>query len=308
MGFVKPVRRRLPDGTECFVRPFHVSFEGLEKCIICRDDRDCDALVKCIVVCARRKNVIIIIYAVVSNHAHVAVLAKSLGIARAYAKEVKRTYSQIFMKRYGESKVLRGTDADVQLLDNEWYLRNALAYVPRNAYDNGAANLFDYRWTGFRAFFRSGTSAGHRWPVAKMTRREWREIMHTGDDLSNVPWFVNALGEIEPDSVCDTAYLEQAFNGDETYFYKSIGSVNTTEMTQKLVVSPRKMKTDEEFFKEVEAIALRWFNRKLAELPVSDKVRIIPYVYHTMKTTVPQMARGFGMSREEIRRLLNISR
>ena len=306
MGSVKPVTKRLPDGTVRSVMPFHVSFEGLEKAIICRDDRDCDTLVKCIIVCSRRKNVIIIIYAVVSNHAHIAVLARCLEEARAFANEVKRMYSQIFRKRYGESKILRGVDVDVQLLDTDWYLRNALAYVPRNAYDNGAKNLFDYKWTGFRAFFRSGTREGPRWPVTKMTRREWREIMHTGDDLSDVPWMVNAFGEIEPDSVCDTDYLEQAFNRDVTFFYKSIGSVNTAEMTQKLVVSPRKIKTDEEFFKEIEAVSMRWFMTGVSGLPMSKKARLIPYVYHTMKTTVPQLARGFGMSREEIRRLLNL--
>ena len=306
MGFVKPETKRLPDGTYGKVMPFHVSFEGLEKAIICRDDNDCDTLVKCIVVCSRRKNVIIIIYAVVSNHAHIAVLARYLEEARAFANEVKRMYSQIFMNRYGESKILRGVDVDVQLLDTDWYLRNALAYIPRNAYDNGAENLFDYKWTGFRAFFRRGTREGLRWPVAKMTRREWRDIMRTGDNLSDVPWMVNAYGEIEPDSVCDTDYLERAFNQDEAFFYKSIGSVNTAEMTQKLVVSPRKMKTDEEFFKEIEAISMRWFMTGVTGLPTSKKARLIPYVYHTMKTTVPQMARGFGMSREEIRLLLNL--
>ena len=93
MAFVRPVLRRLPDGTLCNVYPFHISYEGLEKAIICRDDTDCDNLVKCIAVCAHRKNVIIIIYAVVSNHAHVAVLARKYSEAENYAYEIKRTYS-----------------------------------------------------------------------------------------------------------------------------------------------------------------------------------------------------------------------
>ena len=77
------------------------------------------------------------------------------------------------------------------------------------------------------------------------------------------------------------------------------------EMTQKLVVSPRQMKTDAEFLKEVEAISLRWFMTGVRDLPSSRKARLIPYVYHTMKTTVPQLARIFGLSRNEITRLLN---
>ena len=96
MAFVRAVSRRMPKGNICMVFPYHVSFEGLEKNIICRDDEDCDILVKTLAICARRKNVIIIIYAVVSNHAHVAVLAKTYEDADAFAKEVKRTYSLLF--------------------------------------------------------------------------------------------------------------------------------------------------------------------------------------------------------------------
>jgi len=262
--------------------------------------------VKCLVVCSRRKNVIIIIYAVVSNHAHVAVLARNIYEAKAYAREVKRMYSQLFSRKYGSSKVLHHTDVDVQLLDNDWYLRNALAYIPRNAYDNGAKNLMDYKWTGFRAFFRSGSSVGKGRAVSDMTRRECREVLHTGDNLGDVPWRVNSEGELEPDSFCDIAYLEQAFNNDEAFFHKSVGGVNLAEMTQKLVVSPRQMKTDAEFRKEVDAISLRWFMTGLSDLPASKKARLIPYVYHTMKTTIPQLARTFGLSKDDITRLLNV--
>ena len=99
MAFVKPVYRTLPDGTFASVMPYHISYEGLEKCIICRDDLDCDVLVKTLFICARRKNVIVIVHAVVSNHAHVGILAKSFWDAEAFAQEVKRTYSQLFRKR-----------------------------------------------------------------------------------------------------------------------------------------------------------------------------------------------------------------
>ncbi|MBR5175945.1 MAG: hypothetical protein IKW89_08470 [Bacteroidales bacterium] len=306
MALVKAVARRLPDGTVGAVLPFHVSFEGLEKVIICRDDQDCDTMVKCLVVCARRKNVIIIIYAVVSNHVHAAVLAKSLADAESYAREVKRTYSQLFRSRYGVAKVLRATDVKVQLLDTDWYLRNALAYIPRNAYDNGAESVADYKWTGFRAFFRSGNQPKSQLAVASMTCREWREIFHTGDNLGDVAWTLNEDYEVEPYSFCDVDYLEQAFNRDEVFFYRSVGSVNAAEMTQKLVISPRKMLSDAEFLKEVNAISLRWFMTEIDNLPISRKTRIIPFVYHTMKTTVPQLARVFGLSRDDVSRLLNV--
>ena len=304
MAFVRPVSRIMPKGNICMVFPYHVSFEGLEKNIICRDEEDCDILVKTLAVCARRKNVVIIIYAVVSNHAHVAVLAKTYEDADAFAKEVKRTYSMLFRKKYGEAKSLKDTTVNVQVLDTEWYLRNALAYVPRNAYDNGADSLFDYKWTGFRACFRKGSPSNARHKVSKMTFREWRAIMHTGDDLSDTTWELNSDNELEPDSFCDSKYLEDSFNGDQSFFYKCIGIVNTSEMNQKLVVSPRKMKTDSEFLKELNDLSERWYSANARDLPESKKSRLLPYVFRTMKTSIPQVARAMGLSRDEIRRLL----
>lgn len=306
MAFVRAVVRRLPDGTQARVLPYHISFEGLEKNIICRDEQDCDLMVKTIVVCSRKKNVIIIIYAVASNHAHIAVLAKTYRDAISYAEEVKRVYSMHFRHKYGEAKILKNSDINVQSLDTDWYLRNALAYIPRNAYDNGAENIADYKWTGFRAFFRKDVPVGTR-PVSSMTVREWRNIIHTGDNLSDTRWTVNSEDELEPYSFCDTEYLEQAFNGDEAFFYKCVGGVNVAEMTEKLVVSPRTRKTDSEFIKELDAVAQRWFFTNARSLTSEQKARLLPYVFRTMKTTVPQMARALGMERDDIKRLLNLT-
>lgn len=306
MAFVRPVTRRLPDGRWANVLPFHISFEGLEKNIICRDDEDCDLMVKTLALCAKRKNVIIIIYAVVSNHAHVAVLARTYKEALAFAEEVKRVYSMHFRRKYGEVKALKGTNVNVQILDNDWYLRNALAYIPRNAFDNGAELIAEYKWTGFRAFFRKKSPAGILRKVADMSEKEWRQIFHTGDDLSNTTWLVNANDELEPISFCDTAYLEQAFNRDEAFFYRLVGGVNIPEMTQKLVVAPRTMRTDSEFLKELDSVSERWYKTNVRNLTFDQKARLLQYIFRTIKTSVPQMARALGMERDEIRKLMNL--
>lgn len=306
MAYVKAVVRTLPDGSVEAVLPFHISFEGLEQNIICRDDSDCDAMVKIIAICAKRKNVIIIIYAVVSNHAHIAVLARNYWEAKAFAEDVKKMYSMYFKTKYGESKSLKGTDINVQFLDNDWYLRNALAYIPRNAYDNGATNLADYKWTGFRAFFRKPADNSKTRKVSNMSTREQRRIFHSGDNLTGTKWEVNENEELEPSSFCDVEYLEEAYNHDETFFFRSIGGLNIAEMNEKLVIAPRVMKTDADFLKELDAISERWFKTNVRNLAQSQKARILIYVYRVMKTTVAQMARTMGMEKDDIRRLLNL--
>lgn len=302
---VKPIRKRLPDGTWVYVWPFHISLEGLKRNIICRDDADCDMLVKAIALCALRCNVIVIIYAVVSNHAHIAILAKTYEEAYRYAQEVKRLYSMHFRFRYGEAKVLKDTDVCVQALDNYDYLRNALAYIPRNALDNGASCIADYKWTGFRAFFRKTKPFDRFKQVSQMSVRERKRVFHTEEDLSATCWVVNDKDELEPQSFCDTEYLEWAFHKDEAFFLRLVGGVNVSEMTEKLVMSPRQKRTDADFFKEVNDISVTWFSAPVRDLSKTQKARLLPYVYRMMRTTVMQMARTFGLDREEISRLLN---
>ena len=278
--------------------------EGLERTILCRDEEDYDAMVKILCVSARRKNVILVIYAVVSNHCHAVVLARYQQDADDYGEEVKRMAAMWFSRKYGESGVLKGTDVKAICLDSDWYVRSALAYVPRNALDNGC-NVNEYPWSGYRAMFSQDVSkrVSVR-QVSSLPRDEMRRIMHTGDKLKDVPWLLDDSGRLIPSSICDSAYLEQAFGNDQSFFLRTIGSMNPAEMNQKLIDNPRMRLTDSEFYKYVAAVSLRWFKAELSKLSLEQKARLIPYISRTMKTSVPQLARAFGLNRDVIRKML----
>lgn len=298
------VLRRLPDGSFRNVQPFHVSMEGLERTILCRDGEDYDAMVKILCVSARRKNVVLVIYAVVSNHCHAVVLARYQQDADDYGGEVKRMAAMWFSRKYGESGVLKGTDVKAICLDSDWYVRSALAYVPRNALDNGC-NVNEYPWSGYRAMFSQDVSKRvNVRPVSSLHRDEMRRIMHTADKLKDVPWLLDDSGRLIPSSICDSAYLEQAFGNDQSFFLRTIGSLNPAEMNQKLIDNPRKRLTDSEFYKHTAAVSLRWFKAELSRLSLEQKARLIPYISRTMKTSVPQLARTFGLNRDVIRKML----
>ena len=257
--------RELPDGTVRQLHPFHISMEGLKTLVLCQDDADYDAMVKILCVAARRKNVIIVIYAVVSNHCHVAVLAVSQRDADAFGQEVKKMYAMWFNRKYGRKASLRGVDMKAILLDNDWYVRNALAYIPRNALDNGC-NVSDYRWSGYRAMFRTENLQGKVLSVAGLNKRERERIMHTGDRLDGVKWMIDDKEELIPDSFCDHLYLEQAFEQDPAYFLKSIGGQNAAEMQNKLIDGPRTMLTDGEYLKLVNETCQRWFQSEITDI------------------------------------------
>ena len=293
------INQELPDGSIRQVLPFHISLEGLKTAVLCRDDRDYDAMVKILCIAARRKNVIVIIYAVVSNHCHLAVLATCQEDAYACGQEIKKMYGMWFNRRYGEKAIMKGVDVKAILLDSDWYVRNALAYIPRNALDNGC-NVSDYRWTGYRAMFRKEQPAEPARKVSSLTRRERERIMHSGDDLRGTDWLIDSREELIPESFCHHRYLEQAFEGDPAFFLKTIGGQNAAEMEEKLIAGPRKMITDGEFFNLANETSQRWYQLDLSALSRERKLRLLLFLARTNRTTIPQAARVFGLPRDVI--------
>ena len=304
MKFQRIVRTELTDGLIVFLYPFHLSLEGMESTILCRDDEDYDVLVKYIALSAKCKNVIIVVYAVVSNHAHCVVLANSESSARAFGNELKRRYSMWLNRKYSEDKVLHRRSLDVQYLDSDWYLRNAIAYDIRNALDNGAENISQYRWTSYRSLFCGGSLPPLCLAVSSLTTREAEKALHSGVAPRESRWFLNASYEIEPASFCYWQYAEAAFGHDQAFFLKCLGGVNTSEMSEKLIVAHKLFKTDSELYKSINDISQKWYQRDISSISSSQKSRLVPYIYHTVRTSVPQLARCFSLSREHIASLL----
>lgn len=298
--------RVLPNSTITKVYPFHVSLEGSESRILCREESDYDAFVKIISVCARRKNVILVIYAVVSNHIHCVVLAPSQNDADGFASEVKRMYPMYYCRKYSDRSILKGVAVSAIYLYSDYYLRNAIAYVVRNAMDNGAKSIQLYKWTGYRALFCEGKSANVlRWArVSELSRRDKRAIMHTDDDLSDVPWLLNGNNELEPSTTCDWRYAEKAFMNDQSFFLRLVGGVNTAEMQSSLIDGPRIKRPDTIFLNTVNDISQRWFAKDVRNLTPEKKARLLMYVKHSYRTDPSQLARVFELQRDEVVRLL----
>ena len=303
MAFQRIVSRALPDGSTARVFPFHLSLEGLESNLLCRDEEDYDVVEKFMYISAWECNLLVISHVVMSNHGHMGVLAPGIEYVLRLAENLKQRTSMYIAKKYGEHNVLLGTSADVQLLDTEWYVRNALAYIPRNVAELGV-RLEDYPWCSYRAYFVNGKSADGVRRVSALSRREKEALMHTHADLSRVPWLLDRDGHLIPVTCCDWQYLEAAFGNDQAFFLKTIGTLNPAEMEQKLVHNHRRMSRDSAFLLTVDDWAGRWFQKKAFELSLEQKTRLVPYLYHCYRTTVPQLARCLRMEKEEVERII----
>ena len=303
MGFQRIQSRELPDGTIAIVYPFHICMEGMRSVLLCRDDEDYDVLQKTIHVSCHVNNVIVIEEIVMSNHCHAGVLAVSQSNADRAGEMIKKNYSQFISYKYGERGTLCGCDVKAIYIDSDSYLRNALAYIPRNALDAGK-RIDEYKWSSYRGMFITNRSIGKR--VSALSRREKESLFHTHANLNNVLWEIDDNGCLIPETACDHLYLEKAFYNDQAFFLRTIGSVNYAEMTQKLVSAPRERINDDEFNKYVNETVNRWFNSDLASISLNKKARIVPYLYHTRKTSVAQLARCVQLERSQVEEMLRL--
>lgn len=240
-----------------------------------------------------------------SNHGHLAVLAENYDSAYRAAAAIKKNHSQYLANKYTQHGTMGGTDISVQYLDSDWYVRNALAYIPRNAIDTGA-RVEDYQWSSYRAYFCEKGKQGT--PVSQLSKRERERVFRTHTDLSRVPWLIDNLGYLIPSSACDCKYLESAFNNDQAFFLKTIGIVNCAEIHQQLVDNHRARKNDSEFMRTVNDIISRWWDIKdVVGLCIEKKTRLIPYLYRTHNTTVAQLARCVQLEKSQVEAILKRS-
>lgn len=293
----------LSDGKIVRMYPFHLSMEGMESKMLCKDDEDYDTFVKVLAVSAYKKEVSLVVYCVVSNHVHCVVLARTKEEAYHLGNECKRVYSMYLTRKYGEESVMRGIDIHIVYLDSDNYLRNAIGYDLRNALDN-SANIHDYRWSSYRAPFCGGKAPGKRRKVANLNKRDKRTIMHTHDKLHKVSWLINDENHLEPVSFTNWRYLEKSFFNKHSFFLKTIGMVSTSEIKQKLVENLKERKTDNELFKCVNEICNQRYSKNLNELSSELKARVLLFTYRSYRCTPAQLARVFELSREKVLSLL----
>ena len=109
---------------------------------------------------------------------------------------------------------------------------------------------------------------------------------------------------MEPASACDYQYLESAFAHDQAFFLKTIGTVNTAEMRQKLSLNKRVRQTDNQIQAVVSDLAGRWFQKDIKDLTPEQKARLLPYVHHSYRTSIPQLARCLQLPRDVVSALL----
>ena len=298
------VKRSLPDGNIALVSPFHFCIKGLETATLCRDEEDYDVFIKYIYITAYKCNVIVIIHTVVSNHAHVALLARSREDVDKYGVELKRVQSMWIRKKYGDISILHRVDVSITSIDSMKYARNVLAYIPKNALDNGVNDIISYRWGGCRAMFVYEPYRMNKCKkVCELTTRAMEKIFHTGADLSGTDWLLDEGLALEPRSACDYNYFEMVYNNDQSFFLRMIGTVNDCDIRFDQAIMKMRL-SDTDFMKSAENYAGQWFGLSVQQLSPKQKAQFLKYLGKKLYLTIPQVARCFRMERDLVRAIL----
>lgn len=282
--------------------PFHICTDEQESRVIFRNEQDLSVGVNHLVVCAKRHKVLIVAYIVMSTHIHSYVLARRYDEAKCFIDDYKRMYSMYFRHEYGIAGIFSRVEPAVIHVDCIRYARNVLAYIHKNAYD-AHARVEEYRWSSFNAFFRKPVHCSGR-EVREMSRREIRLFLRVDMDLSDTEWKLDNNGIIIPGTSCLSLYLERIFNGDFQFFMKRIALVDNDEMEEKLVHMPLTLRSDQEFLKIAEEKSLETFGMPLNSISKPRKLHLLKIVAYSVKSTIPQIARCFGLSRDEVASVL----
>ena len=154
------------------------------------DDTDFTNAMNRIFVISRNYNVIILAFCLMDTHIHF-ILYGQFSECNKFMHEYIRLTSRNISLRHNEKKKLFRLPLSHQYIDNDFYLKTAIAYVIKNAPVGGLGhNAWDYPWCSGGLYFRQQgywTSPG--WKdispsnrLSRMTYRQKRAILNTKND------------------------------------------------------------------------------------------------------------------------------
>ncbi len=136
---------------------YHVYNRGADKIDIFLDDEDrrkflwnilhyqCDADSKPIVAVS--------VYALMTNHFHLAIQQLEQDGVSLYMKRVCLSYAMYFNRKYDRSGCLFAGRFKARRIHNDAYFLHLTRYIHRNPIDIvGAARLEDYQWSSYRVY------------------------------------------------------------------------------------------------------------------------------------------------------------
>ncbi|MBR2065108.1 MAG: transposase [Bacteroidales bacterium] len=284
---------------------YHVCTNGLEENVIIKDDEDYRIALNYLAITSLKTGVFLICYCLMSNHFHFLIACPDKTEALSFIRYYKKLYSTYLHSKYGTKAALHGVEDSISQIDTLRYLQNCIAYILRNPVAaRVCARIEDYKWSSIDCYFRDkGTSRLHR--LSEFSERKKRLILrsHGFPQLNDL--YIDDRGCIANQSFVRGHIVERAFWNSGRAFLNGLGRCNDVQMEYELVCRPLLGVNDAEMNRVVEGLVrARYPGKQIQDLSVASRCNLVKHIYFGNKTTVPQLARVLGLSRELVRKVL----
>ena len=271
---------------------YHVSSHGLEKNDIFKNKADFIAGMNDVALCVLGLDVVVLAFCLMSNHFHF-VLYGTYNKCQAFSEEYKRRCAMRMRYANGDVQGLKDVYVQLDLIDNQEYLENVIAYVLRNPLAAGILIMpFHYPWSTASLYFSGKENVGKR--LNDMSERKRRTILKSH---SNVPdsYMVDDSGMILPQCYVDYAAVEKIFRHPARLLMMIARKIEN-DVEVKFGLGDWVNLTDQEILTQLpELIKMEFKKESIAQLTVEQRLKLCL-----------QMKRNFGAGIKQISRLIHL--
>ena len=273
---------------------YHVSSHGLEKNDIFKSRQDFIQGMNDIALCMLGFDVCILAFCLMSNHFHF-VLYGTHEECRRYVAEYKRRCGMRMRLVCGEIKGLKDVSVQIDLIDNQEYLENAIAYVLRNPLAAGVFMMpYHYEWSSISLYFR-GASQSLGMKLNDLSARKRLNILRSHQAVPDT-YMVDDNGMILPQCYVSVKMVEDIFR-HPARLMMAIARKIENDVEVRLGIAENISMTDQELLTQMnELIRLEFGCSSLYQLPMQDRVKLCVL-----------LKRNFGAGAKQIARVTRLS-
>ena len=281
---------------------FHVSSHGLEKNAIFKTKEDFIRGMNDIALCVLGYEVTILAFCLMSNHFHFVLYGDQAECLR-FALEYKRLCGMRMRFASGEVKGLKDINVQIDRIDSQEYLENAISYVLRNPIAAGVFMMpYHYEWSSISLYF-SGNCEVPREKLNDMSLRKRRKLLHSHQVIPDT-YVVNANGMILPQCYVDIKMVEDIFR-HPARLMASLARKIENDVEIRLGIIGQVAITDQELLTQMnELIRLEFRCNSLYQLTMEDRMKLCLSLKRNFGAGVKQIARVTRLNPEIVEKIV----
>ncbi len=272
---------------------YHICSRGLETNDIFISEKDFIVGINDIALCVLKYDIRILALCLMNNHFHF-ILEGPIQQVETFAYEYKRRTAMRMRIRNSEIKAMTGTDIQINPIESQEYLMNAIAYVLRNPL---AARImimpYHYKWSSASVYFKNGHVEGDI-KLNSLSVRKRASILLSKQVVPE-HYVANNKGMIMMECFIDAKQVEEIFGHPSKLMFLMAKKLET-EVELKFGIANMVSVSDE----ELKTLTLALIKEEYKALSISQL---------TLEQRIClclQMKRNFGASPKQIARILRL--